>query len=1843
MSQEGPFTPGPLVAFCPAYNGDDLADDDFDSPPCLSFRFSNFLFSPQDVDLLSGAHQVYETYYNGNSSMYWSLQDCAIRGGQIYAGYTLSSGYPRFSPPGSMSLINNTFDCVNIVLIPTYYADGAKINLDFSASVYNNLFRGGQFILFPNPSAFGDWVVKDNLFDGVLFLYPPSLGPLDHDFNAYWPYQYEPEPDWSTHLWVDANTPDLFAPNDKQLSAARDYQPGPFGDRYLQTSSPLYSALYGAGSRTPAEAGLSQFTMRVDQVKEGSEPAGHKVNIGPHYVAANPTTGLPYDSDSDGIPDYVADADGNGLVDSTDTPPPPTPITPVTKAHNDVFVVQQGSSDTLLDVLANDTDSQWFPLTPFFPASEASTPHGTARPSTDDPGLLYSPSGSYSGIDTFTYAIVNDFNRESSATATIFVSPAGTPLTAPDKDFAIDSGEASHDWNLVTGAGVTLAFVGTSKLGIVGIVNPSNPGTIHYQRNTSVAGADAFPYVLTDASGRAAIGTVTISRNTGSNHAPQATSYSTTGLKGQPLNLTLIASDPDSDPLTYVISQPQHGSVTGSGPEVTYTPATDFMGVDSFSFQASDGSLRSPLAVVAIKVQSANSAPVAYSAQHQVVLNTPLAITLSAYDSDGDHLTYSHDSSAPHGTLSEGGPNLTYTPNNDYEGFDSFNFTVSDGKQTAQATISLTVTRQQIITLTSPQTDYTFKGNMTYYVTSPVTLNGTTTIEGGAVVKFGWKRNENDPGSKLIFNGPVNCQTSPYRPAIFTAEDDDTVGAVLPTSWGIPYYGAYADVALEMPVTGGTDLKYVRIAYAKTAIRYPGGNTITTVVSDTARHVQILYCQEAFRIEGNDVATPPVNRQLAIRNCLVCYGRQAFTGSAWNAQAEHLTVYYFEGLTPDPNLASYTLHATNSVFAQIGALGGAAGANLDGDYNGFYVTDFQFGADPVSDTTFPFAPVPSTYPEALANVQAAAYLRDESPFIGTGTPNITPGLKADLAQATTTLPQLFTADVTSSQTLSPTVSRDTDVPSLGYHYPVIDYVLNGATVNNCTLNIDQGTILGFAYQGYEWGLRLNPGGRLNVNGVPTNRVVFARLEAVQENPLPAWQQPTGPLITFKGVILPSGTLVTPLPEARLRYADFPTLAGNAVHFGPLTANQDQTYDCVRTLKLDGCLFQGGTFSYESGGPPDRTVSLRNTIFERSFMELTSRQTNRGNNDETLTAANNLFYDCDMWLVPAITTDNGWTFIDNIFDQVKFHGNGPVGVNHHNAYVGMAGNPNNTDRLSPRDQQPDSNPILDTLAYDTGPLGRFYLPATDTSPSLRNAGSRSAALAGLYHFTSLATNVKQADSIHVNIGPSYVAMANEGRATLVNNAEVAMDFKITSTPAPTGPGNITLAAGASVTITPGAYISAWPAGGAGSPLQSEALPHGTSFTGTTTWHDNTFSILDTTLILGPADSNHDGVPDFIADHNGDGDEEADEMPWTSQNNNSLAILSPLDGSTVGGIIQLRVGLPAAAAGAQELIPLVDGRMTSSSTTVGHPAGSTASVEIDTRVLEDGSHSFALAMDDPASDPWSPTEVASEAVALIVSNSRRFPDWHNMAEEAVNVQLKLPTSATATLWFFDDSYPKSYSPLAAAHVDVSASTGVIDYAEALSTLGIADTTTEVYSLTEQNSGGQSTAAANPNTAKGVTWPGGSGKWVAAYEDDGADYAPKFDPQNPDILVKIADHYDYNAAFSWLHDHQLGSWAVCGGAETLLAAPPIRNGHTVSGGPTWVPNDKPGFAGEQTWPVRSAYKLKVEGKDAYKGDIKLLKSYLKQADARNFYGRGHGPSQREKTTMFFHWHPTEAKSGA
>lgn len=89
----------------------------------------------------------------------------------------------------------------------------------------------------------------------------------------------------------------------------------------------------------------------------------------------------------------------------------------------------------------------------------------------------------------------------------------------------------------------------------------------------------------------------------------------------------------------------------------------------------------------------ANAIPVATSGSTTTAEDQTKAITLAGTDGNGDPLTYSIISGPSNGSLTGTAPNVTYRPNANFNGSDSFTFRVNDGQaNSAPATFSITVT-----------------------------------------------------------------------------------------------------------------------------------------------------------------------------------------------------------------------------------------------------------------------------------------------------------------------------------------------------------------------------------------------------------------------------------------------------------------------------------------------------------------------------------------------------------------------------------------------------------------------------------------------------------------------------------------------------------------------------------------------------------------------------------------------------------------------------------------------------------------------------------------------------------------------------------------------------------------------------------------------------------------------------------------------------------------------------------------------------------------------------------------------------------------------------------------------
>ena len=142
-------------------------------------------------------------------------------------------------------------------------------------------------------------------------------------------------------------------------------------------------------------------------------------------------------------------------------------------------------------------------------------------------------------------------------------------------------------------------------------------------------------------------------------------------------------TDPDGDSLTAVLhSGPSDGSLTlNSDGSFTYTPDPSFFGDDSFNYKVNDGLLDSNTARVTITVNSVNDPPTANDDTASTTEDTPVDIDVLANDSDvdGDSLSVSAVTPAGHGTVTNNGTDVTYSPDTNYSGPDSFTYTASDG------------------------------------------------------------------------------------------------------------------------------------------------------------------------------------------------------------------------------------------------------------------------------------------------------------------------------------------------------------------------------------------------------------------------------------------------------------------------------------------------------------------------------------------------------------------------------------------------------------------------------------------------------------------------------------------------------------------------------------------------------------------------------------------------------------------------------------------------------------------------------------------------------------------------------------------------------------------------------------------------------------------------------------------------------------------------------------------------------------------------------------------------------------------------------------------------------------
>lgn len=292
----------------------------------------------------------------------------------------------------------------------------------------------------------------------------------------------------------------------------------------------------------------------------------------------------------------------------------------------------------------------------------------------------------------------------------------------------------------VDGDNLTVGAVGAAGHGTVVLSGDS----VVYTPAPDFNGSDSFSYEVSDGQGEVVSGQVNVTVSE-VNDLPVAMDDSVITDEDIPVTIQPLANDTDVDGDGLSIAQigvAAHGTAVLAGNSVVYTPAPDFNGSDSFTYEVSDGRGGTAAAKVSVVVAALNDAPVAADTAVFVREDETFAGTLPASDVDSAALTYSIVEPAAMGTVTVTDSSLglfLYTPEKDRSGSDSFRFMVSDGTLSATATVTVNI---------APVND------------APVAWSDVAATESGKTVTVDVTANDSDVDGDLLslsgLGAPVN-------------------------------------------------------------------------------------------------------------------------------------------------------------------------------------------------------------------------------------------------------------------------------------------------------------------------------------------------------------------------------------------------------------------------------------------------------------------------------------------------------------------------------------------------------------------------------------------------------------------------------------------------------------------------------------------------------------------------------------------------------------------------------------------------------------------------------------------------------------------------------------------------------------------------------------------------------------------------------------------------------------------------------------------------------------------------------------------------------------------------------
>ncbi|WP_425053624.1 Ig-like domain-containing protein [Psychromarinibacter sp. S121] len=274
---------------------------------------------------------------------------------------------------------------------------------------------------------------------------------------------------------------------------------------------------------------------------------------------------------------------------------------------------------------------------------------------------------------------------------------ANDDAVTTDEDQSVNIDVLANDTD-ADGDTVTVAGIQSQPTNGTAVVEAD--GTVTYTPDPDFNGSDSFTVSIIDGLGGVDTSTVSVTVNP-VNDAPTANDDTTNAIVDTPVEIDVLANDtdPDGDTLTILsVEDGTSGTTAIVDGKVVYTPDAGFIGTDTFTYITEDGAGESAQGTVEVIVTAEpNAEPVAVD--DSITVAEDGSVTFQPGDNDTDAngdtvIAFGIASGASNGVaVVNGDGTVTYTPNANFTGSDSFEVTVTDGQggfDTSTVTVDVT-------------------------------------------------------------------------------------------------------------------------------------------------------------------------------------------------------------------------------------------------------------------------------------------------------------------------------------------------------------------------------------------------------------------------------------------------------------------------------------------------------------------------------------------------------------------------------------------------------------------------------------------------------------------------------------------------------------------------------------------------------------------------------------------------------------------------------------------------------------------------------------------------------------------------------------------------------------------------------------------------------------------------------------------------------------------------------------------------------------------------------------------------------------------------------------------------